>query len=143
MRYRVVDEISMADTAFEAEGATLGELFQAAGEATLSVMVSDIQTVSLKDTRHIRLSSDHPRELLHDFLQKIIYFKDVDELLLRPTRIFVSEEAHAFSLDGILQGEKLDQKKHDLIVDVKAVTYHRFRVEKTPQGWIATVVLDI
>jgi SHS2 domain-containing protein len=29
------------------------------------------------------------------------------------------------------------------VVDVKAVTLHRFRVEQTPSGWEATVILDI
>jgi SHS2 domain-containing protein len=30
-----------------------------------------------------------------------------------------------------------------LIVDVKAVTLHRFIVERTPAGWRAAVILDI
>jgi SHS2 domain-containing protein len=40
-------------------------------------------------------------------------------------------------------GESTDPAKHPLNVDVKAVTMHRFAIDQTPQGWQATVVLDI
>ena len=34
-------------------------------------------------------------------------------------------------------------KKHNLKVDVKAVTLHFFEVKKTAKGWFARVILDI
>ncbi|NTV43837.1 MAG: archease, partial [Syntrophobacteraceae bacterium] len=40
-------------------------------------------------------------------------------------------------------GEKIDPDRHDLIVDVKAVTFHHFRVEQTRHGWEAMVILDL
>ena len=40
-------------------------------------------------------------------------------------------------------GEQLDPQRHQMRVDVKAVTLHRFRVEQTEQGWEAFVILDI
>jgi SHS2 domain-containing protein len=30
-----------------------------------------------------------------------------------------------------------------MLLDVKAVTFHRLAVMKTPSGWSATVVLDV
>ena len=30
-----------------------------------------------------------------------------------------------------------------MIVDVKAVTLHMFKVEQTPRGWEALIILDI
>jgi SHS2 domain-containing protein len=35
------------------------------------------------------------------------------------------------------------QGHHPLLTDVKAVTLHRFAVEKIAAGWKATVVLDV
>ena len=40
-------------------------------------------------------------------------------------------------------GEVIDRERHELLVDVKAVTMHHFKVEETAEGWTATVVLDI
>jgi SHS2 domain-containing protein len=37
----------------------------------------------------------------------------------------------------------LDPQKHPQNVDVKAVTMHRFQIRQIPQGWEASVVLDI
>ena len=37
-------------------------------------------------------------------------------------------------------GEQLDPQRHQMRVDVKAVTLHRFRVEQTEQGWEAFVI---
>ena len=42
-----------------------------------------------------------------------------------------------------MRGEEIVPDRHDLIVDVKAVTLHRYRVEETPDGWESTVILDI
>lgn len=39
--------------------------------------------------------------------------------------------------------EKLDPGRHHPRVDVKAVTLHRFRLEKTDYGWETQVILDI
>jgi SHS2 domain-containing protein len=47
-----------------------------------------------------------------------------------------------FSLTAAAWGETIDPSRHELLVDVKAVTLHRFRVEKASRGWEATVILD-
>jgi len=44
-----------------------------------------------------------------------------------------------YSLSVVAQGEMLDS--HQQRVDVKAVTLHRFQLEKTNDGW--TAILDI
>jgi SHS2 domain-containing protein len=40
-------------------------------------------------------------------------------------------------------GEPINLERHRLRVDVKAVTLHRFRLEKTAEGWEAFAILDI
>ena len=48
MPYRYLPEIAIVDVAFEATGKTLGELFAAAGDATVNTMIDDL---SLSGTR--------------------------------------------------------------------------------------------
>jgi len=81
--------------------------------------------------------------LLFNFLQELIYFKDPEELLLRVRVVDISKEDDAYVLSGEGKGENLNPEKHQLNADVKAVTLHLFKVELTPEGWHATVVLDI
>lgn len=63
----------------------------------------------------------------------------------RPLGVRFSHRRHggAYRLEAEAAGERIDTGKHATGVDVKAVTLHRFRVEETPGGWRASVVLDI
>ncbi len=143
MSYRFIEDIAIADVAFEAWGDDLGGVLTAAAEATLNVMVSDLDSVASGERRTVNLEADEPDLLLFDFLQEVIFFKDANRLLLRPANVVVEEHETGFKVQADLVGEELDMERHDLIVDVKAVTLHRFVVERVDGRWRAFVVLDI
>lgn len=143
MPYEYLDDIATSDAAFMAWGETVEELFVAAAEATMNVMVGDLDTISPDQLRQIRVESDAVDMLLFELLQELIFYKDAQRLLLRITALQVKKEGDHFFLSAEAHGEELNMEKHDLVVDVKAVTLHRYRVEKTPQGWEAMVILDI
>jgi SHS2 domain-containing protein len=42
-----------------------------------------------------------------------------------------------------VEGEKADPDNHKVTIDIKAVTMHMFKVEKTKDGYEARVVIDI
>ena len=44
---------------------------------------------------------------------------------------------------GTAEGEELNMVKHELLADVKAVTFHNFKVEETDGVWKAEVILDV
>ncbi len=139
MSYKFFDHT--ADVLFEAEGKTLSELFEAAGLATEETQV-DLKGVKSKIKKEIVLEKDNIEMLLFDFLQELIFLKDAKLLLFSKIKVSISE-GKPNKLKAILQGEKIDPKKHNLKVDVKAVTLHRFEVKKTKAGWFARVILDI
>jgi SHS2 domain-containing protein len=143
MPYRFIDDIATADIAFEATGETAEEMFVSAAEATMNVMVAELDTIDRKEQRPIRVESDAIDMLLFELLQELIFFKDAERLLLRVQDVQISREGELFKLSAEAYGEELDQEKHDLVVDVKAVTLHRYRVEQTSRGWEAMVILDI
>ena len=143
MPYRYIPDIAIADVAFEAWGSTLEELFIAAAEATMNVMVADLATVAELLARAIRVEDTEVDMLLFQLLQELIFFKDAEKLLLRVKKIEIQRIDGLYALEAEARGEELDPARHDLVVDVKAVTLHRFRVEKTAGGWEATVILDV
>jgi SHS2 domain-containing protein len=55
----------------------------------------------------------------------------------------VQSDAKPNVLEAIACGEILDPERHHPRVDVKAVTLHHFRLERTDRGWRASVILDI
>ena len=143
MPYEFLDDIATADVAFEASGNTVDEMFIAACDATMNVMVSDLGTIADVERRVLRVKNDAVDMLLFDLLQEIIFFKDAEQLLLRISHLAVADNGEELEVTARAYGETLDPQKHDLVVDVKAVTLHRYRVEQTSRGWEATVILDI
>jgi len=143
MPYKFLEEIGTADIAFEETGEDLAQLFTAAADATMNVMIDNLAAIEPRETRHIELSNDEIDMLLFDFLQELIYFKDAERLLLRARNIRIEERDKRYFLTAKAMGERLDATRHHQRADVKAVTLHRFSVEREDGGWKATVLLDI
>ncbi len=143
MPYKYLEDIATADAAFEAWGESAEEMFVAAAEALMNVMVADLETIHETVKLPIRLQSEDMEMLLYELLQELIFYKDARQLLLRVRHLRMETEEHMARLEGELYGEKLNPGKHDLVVDVKAVTFYRYRVEQTEKGWEATVVADV
>ncbi len=143
MPYKYLEDIATADAAFEAWGESAEEMFVAAAEALMNVMVADLETIHETVKLPIRLQSEDMEMLLYELLQELIFYKDARQLLLRVRHLRMETEGDLARLEGELYGEKLNPQKHDLVVDVKAVTFYRYRVEQTEKGWEATVVADV
>ena len=143
MPYRFLEDIAVADVAFEAEGKTREEMFIAAADAMMNVMLSDLETLRMTETVAFSLQNRDIELLLFDFLNELIFYKDAHRLLLRVATVTINLFDTQFTLSAKAAGERLDPARHPLIVDVKAVTLYRFRVEETSEGWLAEVILDI
>ena len=143
MPYRYLEEIGTADIAFEATGRDLPELFKEAGDATMNVMIDNIDAIRPVETRQIELSSDKLDMLLFDFLQELIFLKDAQRLLLRMREVEIAERNKSYSVKATAEGETLDAERHHQRADVKAVTLHDFSVEQIDGSWTTRVLLDI
>jgi SHS2 domain-containing protein len=143
MAYTYLDDIGTADIAFEATGRDLPELFRAAANATMNVMIDNLDAIEPRETRTIELSSDQIDMLLFDFLQELIFLKDAHRLLLRVRELHIHERGENYLLTASAFGEPIDPERHQQRADVKAVTLHGFSVEKKNGGWKARVLLDI
>jgi SHS2 domain-containing protein len=142
-RYRYVDHAASADASFEAFGSNIEELFTAAADATMNVMVNDLTTIAQEKDIRLELSNTELDLLLFDFLNELLFYKDAQHLLLRVKTLTIRRQDSNFMADAVVSGEEADPGKHQLMVDVKAVTLHKFSVEHTADNWKATVILDI
>jgi SHS2 domain-containing protein len=141
--FRVLDDIAIADTAFEATGNSPSELCCAAAQAVLETM-ADPTTVSSSFHRTINLESEQLAELLFAWLSEIVYWKDVDGVVFsHASASVVFEPSGPWRLHGELVGDAIDSTRQQLRADVKAVTKHLYDVRKEDGQWKATVVLDI
>lgn len=143
MPYEFLEDLAIADVAFEATGKTVEELFESSALAVTNTMVKDLESVKQKVTKDIKVTADNVEMLLFNFLQEIIFYKDAELLLLNKFDIKIANENKKWKLVAKTSGEKLNMKKHELLVDVKAVSLHNFKVEENKDGWKADVILDV
>ncbi|MFC1768337.1 archease [Nanoarchaeota archaeon] len=131
-----------ADVGIFAYGKDLAEILVNAATATTEQMVKtgDIGESVVKE---ISYESASEEKLLLDFLDEIIFFKDSESVLFSKFDIDVKEKDGKFVVKGKLFGEKIDMNKQELGTDVKAVTMHKFKIEKVKEGYKATFILDI
>lgn len=131
-----------ADARFRAYGKTLEEAFSNAALATFSLIVKT-SSVNKKVSKNISIEAPDLESLLYRFLEKILYFLDVDFFLLSDVKhIKISEKDDKFFLSAELVGDKFNEG-YEQLGSVKAVTYNQMFVRNVRGKFIAQVVLDL
>jgi len=143
MPYRYLDDIAIADAAFEAWGKSAEEMLVSASDATVNIMVNDLDVIRYRHYRHLQIAENQLDMLLFQLLQELIYYKDAEQLLLRVRTIRLEQQDGSWIADVELAGETIDPDRHDLVVDVKAITLHQFDVQQTASGWTVSVIVDV
>lgn len=143
MPFRWLEEWSRADAAFEATGENLGEVLRSAWEATLAVMLDDARLPTGLGERELVVRAPTGEELLLALLERIVFVKDAEGLLLQPLELVLSRSADGVELRARARCVPVEAVLDLLRTDVKAVTLHRFALLKVAGGWSATVVLDV
>jgi SHS2 domain-containing protein len=138
--FRFLENVAIADSAFEAQGDSVEDLFQTCAQATFEVM-ADTSTIEPKSKETVELAGENLEELLFDWLAELIYLKDSKSMLFGKFEVKI-ERDDGYKLFATVWGEPADQKKHRVRVDVKAVTYHLLEVKQVKDKWTAKVILD-
>src|SRR2546428_2542666 len=110
--FRFLDNVAIADVAFEASGRTLTALFESCARALTEVMV-DRRSVTPRKMEKITLTSDSTENLLYDLLTDLIIRKDVDSILFRDFRGSLGKSGTR--LECLARGEVIDRKRHRLM----------------------------
>ena len=140
---RYLEEIALADAAFEARGDSLAELFVAGAHGLLEVMV-DTRTVELRLERRVSREAALLSELFFDWLSEVIFLKDAEGLLFgNAAAVVEGDGAGPWHLDATLRGEPIAYDRHQVRSDVKAVTKHLYDMRREDERWYARVVLDL
>lgn len=128
-----------ADLGLRITAPDLNTLFEEAAQALFSIIVDGLDTVQPLQCVEIVLPADELEYLLFDWLKRLLFHFDAEHLLL--SRFTVNLDN--LGLKGQAWGEPIDRSRHLLEHEVKAVTYHGLKVEKTESGWLAEVIVDI
>src|SRR5262249_31048642 len=128
-----------ADLGLRVRAPDLNALFAEAARALFSAIVEHLSTVERRQQVNVELPAGEPEYLLFDWLNELLYRFDTEHLLFSRFEVQVDDKV----LHASASGEPLDRTRHMLSHEVKAITYHGLRVENTPDGWLAEVIVDI
>ena len=131
--FKIIEEGAFADFEFEARAESLEELFAICGQATFEAM-TDTAKVDCIESIQFDVSALTLEDLLFTFLAELIYLKDVKKIFFAKYEIAINNK---FSLSCKAMGEYINNQKHDLKTDVKAVTYHKLIIKKNDAGYRA------
>ena len=126
-----------ADTGLIAYGKDLAEAFANAAYGLFSI-ISEIKKVKEVESRRVTVNAEDAEGLLFDWLNHLIYFFDVENLLFKRFDIIEFSES---SLKVICWGEKYEPYRHRLKTGVKSATYHMLEVDGTKQR--VQVIFDV
>ena len=140
-KYRFLEDVAIADIAYEAYGKGLNELFENAAMAIFELS-ADLKTVDAKQKLEVNLENEKLDNLLYDFLSEILFLKDSEYVVFKKVKVAI-EEGKKYKLKAVLEGDTINPEKQHLENDIKAVTMHMFEVKKEKNNWKATVVVDI
>ncbi len=123
-----------ADWAFRAYGRDLNELFENAAYALFAL--EGITGAQSTVTREVNVNGIDYESLLVNWLSELLYLQETrGETYAGFTVESVTPTALRAKIQGGLSGP--------LNKFVKAITYHDLKIEQTPEGWQATVVVDV
>ncbi|MBL7170300.1 MAG: archease [Candidatus Aenigmarchaeota archaeon] len=138
-KYEIVDDIT-SDVMFKAYGKDLEELVENSAEALFSV-VCDIEKVEEKEVLMVEAEGEDEKELIYNWLSELLTVIDTENMFFKKFRVLELDTGDKFKMRVECHGEEI---RSELILTIaKAVTYYRYSVEKTKDGWVASVVLDI
>lgn len=140
MSFKIVEDIVSGDFVFDAFGKTLEEMLISCAEACFSA-TTDLSKVDAINEFSIEVEGEDLNEILFNFLAELIYLKDTERIFLSKFELKLLDNNSI--LRAVARGERIDYDKHEIKTDVKAVTYHNLKINKTDSGFEVRVTLDL
>jgi SHS2 domain-containing protein len=128
-----------ADLGLRATAPDLDTLFVDIATCLFTAIVEDLMAVRPVQDVRIEIEGSDTEYLLFDWLQRLLFHCEADHLIFSRFDVRVTDTG----LIGTAWGEPFDPARHALSHEVKAITYHELKVERTADGWLAEVIVDI
>ncbi|MEJ2719821.1 MAG: archease [bacterium] len=126
------------DIGIEARGRDMKELIENATLGLLGLFCRG--GVRPSTERTLRVESPTGEDLLVDWLAEVIAAVGTHGEFYSAVEV---TRAGDYFAEGVLRGETVDPKRHDLRFDVKAATYHGLLLERTVGGLRGRVIFDL
>lgn len=129
-----------ADIGIIAYGKTLKQSFANTAYGMFSILVADLKQVKPTKTIQIKVSGNDLDEILVAFLSELLYNHTIGNLILN--KFSIKEIGNTY-LKATAKGEYYDPTCHQILHEIKTVTYHQLKIEKKEGYFRIQVIFDI
>ncbi len=131
MTYKLLEH--EADIGILGIGSSVEEAFEEGAKGLFSVM-AEIDNINPNEEIEINCTAPKLDSLFVEFLNELIAQKDIKEMLFSDFSVQIEKgkddsDEIEYVLKGTAKGEKLNQEKHQVKIEVKAATYHGMKYE--------------
>ena len=133
-----------ADVQVRSWGSSLEEAFSQTAYSLMATITPNLKKITPKVERIITIEAEDKEALLFDFLSEFLYIFDVDELVFNQIYVrSIKKFKDNYKLWATLKGEKFDLDKHEIGIEVKAITYSFLNIEEKHESIVIDIVFDI
>ena len=136
--YQIIDHI--ADIGIILKAPDIESLFVRAALSMTDLMVKgdNSEKKLLKD---VKIKGHDLPDLMVRWLGEILYLFQGEKLLVHSIEDITIRDK--IQLMSRLQCARYNRCKHEVLMEIKAVTYHQISIVKTNEGWETKVIFDI
>jgi SHS2 domain-containing protein len=126
-----------ADLRAGVSGTDLAAIYQAAADLVRETLVGG-SAVAAGEERRFAVAGADDAERFFRFVRELLYLYDSEGFL--PARVRAAPGAGG---EATVAGERFDPARHAAERQVKALTRHGYRFERTPAGYEAELLFDL
>ena len=137
MSYELIDHTADLGIVVTAEG--IAGLFESAAHAMFDQILDRalLQGVT-KET--VTIAGIDKEDLMINWLRELLYFWTGRERLVKQVQV---EQVDDTQITAGIWHDPFDPSTHEILSDIKAVTYHGINVQQTNGAWTATIIFDV
>jgi len=135
--YKLIEHT--ADLGIEVWGSDLKDLFAHSAQAMYE-LIAELDLVTATDVFEVRIEAQDRDELLRNWLSELLYYFNVEDMLLGDFIITELDDTHIVST---AKGEKADPQRHNLKREIKAVTFHNLNIKEKDNKLTTDIIFDV
>jgi len=136
-KYRITKH--QTELAVRISGNSQADLFANSALALFDVM-TDPTAIEIKERISLEVEGNDRDDLMVNWMRELLYLYQGSGYLLKEFKIGQVKDT---IVKAEVCGEKIDPDRHEIKQEIAAVAFHKSRMEKTGNQWIAQVIFEL
>jgi protein archease len=136
-KYRITKH--QTELAVRINGISQADLFANSAFALFDVM-TDPNAIEIKERIPLEVEGSDRDDLMVNWMRELLYLYQGSGYLLKEFKISQVKDT---IVKAEVCGEKIDPDRHEIKQEIAAVAFHKSRMEKTGNQWIAQVIFEL